>query len=62
MIDYIATLPLWLQIIIVIIMLLLLSGFIGSLVFRIIRYGIKIKLAKLEIDASEENEVKQCKE
>jgi hypothetical protein len=55
MIAYIETLPMILQVIIVIGCLFSFVSFVFSIIYRLIKYGIKIKAGRIEIDASEEN-------
>lgn len=57
MLNYISTLPMWVQLFIVFGGLIIGLVFIGSVIFRFTKHGMKIKAGPIEIDASEENEV-----
>lgn len=55
MLDYIGSLPMWVQLIIVFGGLIVGLITISSMLYRLVKYGIKIKAGPIEIDASEEN-------
>lgn len=62
MIDYIGTLPMIVQLIIIVSILLIIISFSGVMIYRLARYGMKFKAsigkASAEIDATDETEVK----
>jgi len=56
MIQFLKMLPEWLIIAITIFGIISISGLFGAMIYRLVRFGIKIKVGKIEIDATEENE------
>lgn len=56
MIDYIGTLPMWVQLIIVFVTLILIISGIGAMLYRLIRFGVKAKVGPIEIDATDDSE------
>jgi hypothetical protein len=55
MLDYIGTLPMWVQLIIVFGGMSIGLVVIGSVLYRLVKFGLKVKVGPVEIDATEEN-------
>ena len=62
MLDYISTLPMWLQVSIIISGFIIWAIAIFGIIYRIVKYGIKIKVGPVYVDASEENLEEKVKE
>jgi len=58
MILYIETLPMWFQLLIISGGLIVAGTILVAISWRLWHYGLKIKAGPIEIDATEENEVK----
>lgn len=58
MLHYLATLPLWVQLIIIFSVLILIVAGIGAMVYRNVRYGVKVKVGPVEIDSTDDTEGK----
>ena len=59
MLNYLGTLPMLAQLIIIFGGLIFGAVIIIATVYRFVKYGLKIKAGPIEIDATEENEVKE---
>ena len=59
MIGYIETLPMIAQLIIVFGGLILGGFVIGAVIYRLVKYGLRVKVGPVEIDATEENKNEQ---
>lgn len=55
MIDYIATLPMWVQLFIIFGGLIMIGVTTSAVLYRLVKYGIRVKIGPAEIDATEEN-------
>jgi hypothetical protein len=54
MLNYLETLPMWTQLIIIMGGLIVLTAIIGAILYRLVKYGLKIKAGPIEIDATDE--------
>ena len=61
MIEYIETLPMIVQLIIIFGGLIMCGITIAAMIYRLVKFGIRIKAGPVEIDATEENNAKSGK-
>lgn len=59
MLNYIETLPMWTQLIIILGGLIIGALIIFTILYRLVKYGLKIKAGPIEIDATDETEGKK---
>lgn len=59
MLNYLETLPMWTQLIIIMGGLFIIALIIFAVLYRLVKYGLKIKAGPIEIDATDETEGKK---
>jgi hypothetical protein len=58
MIEFISSLPVWVVVFVVVGGFVLTAAMIGGILYRMIRFGVKIKAGQIEIDATDDTEAK----
>ena len=59
MLNYMSTLPMWVQLTMIFGGLIIGAVVVIGIIYRLVKYGIRVKIGPAEIDATEENEEKK---